>query len=116
MRSPCRLPLAAFVLLGLGAAAFGGDEAPAPPRYHLEVGQQLEYRVSSTFKHESGSIGYKDDRTAWVVRRNDGGGWRLVVRATSTASHDGKTWRAPDVSLAHFDLAPDGTIVPNDSF
>ena len=116
MKPPRGLPLVAFALLGLVRPGLAADEALAPPRYRLEVGQQLEYRASSTFKHESGSIGDKDDRTAWVVRRNDDGVWRLVVRTTSTESHDGKTWSAPDVSLAYLDLAPDGTIVPNDSF
>jgi peroxiredoxin len=114
MKTPGRLPLVAFALLGLVRPGLATDEALAP-RYRLEVGQQLEYRASSNYKHKSGSIGHKDDRTAWVVRRNDDGVWRVVVRTTSTESHDSKTWSPPDVSLAYFDLAPDGTIVPNDS-
>ena len=113
MRNVRRLSLVASILLGLGAH---GRAADGPPRYRLEVGQQLEYRGSSDFKFESGSFGSKDEKTAWVVRKNDDGGWRVVVRTSSASTRDGKTQGDPDETLAYFDLAPDGTIVPNDSF
>jgi thiol-disulfide isomerase/thioredoxin len=113
MRNARRL-LAALILVGFGRPVLASDGAA--PRYHLEVGQQLEYRGSSDFKFESGSFGSKDERTAWVVRKNDDGGWRVVLRTSSASTRDGKSQGDPEDSLAYFDLAPDGTIVPNDSF
>lgn len=115
MRNARRLSSAAFVLLALGHPVVA-DEPPAPPRYRLEVGQQLDYRGSSDFKFESGSFGSKDEKTAWVVRKNDDGGWRLVIRSSTASTRDGKTQGDPEELLAYVDLAPDGTIVPNDSF
>jgi deoxyinosine 3'endonuclease (endonuclease V) len=42
-------------LHGLVRSGLAADEAPSGLRYRWEVGQQLEYRSSSTFKYESGS-------------------------------------------------------------
>ncbi len=113
MRNRHHLSLVAVALIGLGHRAIASD---GPPRYRLEVGQELAYRGSSNFKFESGSFGSTDERTAWVVRKNDGGGWRVVIRSSTTSTRDGKTQGDPEEMLAYFDLAPDGTIVPNDSF
>lgn len=115
MRNSHRLPMAALALLAFGRPVVA-DDPPAPPRYRLEVGQQFDYRGSSDFKYESGSMGSKDEKTAWVVRKNDDGGWRVVVRSSTSSTRDGKTQGDPEESLAYFDLAPDGMIVPNDSF
>jgi peroxiredoxin len=106
MKVYSRLPLIASALLGLIRPALATDESFSP-RYQLDVGQQLTYRSTSTYKSKSGSSESKLDQTVWVVRRNDDGFLRLVVRTTSTDSHD--------ISLEYFDLASDGTVVPNDS-
>lgn len=116
MRMLRRASFAAVVLIGSGLPATAGDV----PRYRLEVGQQFSYRGTSDFKYNNGgstgSFGSKDEKTAWVVRKNGDGGWRLVFQASSASTRDGKAQGHPDGSLAYFDLAPDGTIVPNDSF
>jgi thiol-disulfide isomerase/thioredoxin len=108
-----RITLAASVVLGLGTST---ALASGPPRYRLEVGQELIYRGSSEFKFESGSFAYKNDWSVWVVRKNVDGGCRLVVQSRSTMLRDGKTQGDPDVTVAYLDLAPDGTIAPNESW
>jgi peroxiredoxin len=117
MRNARRLLFVAFAVFGLAHPIIAADE---PPRYRLEVGQQLAYRTARDFKYDNngstGSMGNKDEWTTWVVRKNDDGGWRLIVRTSSASTRDGKTQGDPDETLAYFDLAPDGAIAPNESF
>jgi thiol-disulfide isomerase/thioredoxin len=117
MRNPRRLLFVAFAAFGLAHPSIAAD---ATPRYRLEVGQQLTYRTTRDFKYDNngstGSMGNNDEWTAWVVRKNDDGGWRLIVRTHSVSTRDGKTQGDPDEMLAYVDLAPDGAIAPNDSF
>ena len=54
-------------------------EAQPPPRYRLEVGQELVYEGSSQFKYQNGSHGTKDKTTFWVTRKNDDGSWHIIA-------------------------------------
>lgn len=103
--------------LAAGRAAVGSDELP---RYRLKVGQELKYSGKSDFKYENGALAYQNDWTFWVVRANDDGSWRLIARNSSSTSQTFSGQKAhenpPDVTMAYFDLYPDGRVVPNDSF
>ena len=100
-------------------ASFTPARANDLPRYKLKVGQELKYHGTSDFKYENGSLGYKNDWQVWVVRANDDGGWRLVLRSSSqmTQTVGGREQGGghADVTLAYCDLSPDGRIAPNDS-
>jgi thiol-disulfide isomerase/thioredoxin len=103
--------------LAAARAARGSDELA---RYRLKVGQELKYRGESDFKYENGSLGHQTDWTFWVVRANDDGSWRLIGRSSNrmsqTMSGRKPHENAPEVTMAYFDLHPDGRIVPNKSF
>ena len=90
------------------------------PRYRLKVGQEFKYNGKSDFKYENGSLAYQNDWTFWVVRANDDGSWRLIGRLSSRTSQTmsgQKPHEMPaDVTVAYFDLFPDGRVVPNKSF
>jgi thiol-disulfide isomerase/thioredoxin len=100
-------------------APFAPARADDLPRYKLKVGQELRYHGTSDFKYENGSFGHKSDWRVWVVRANDDGGWRLVLRSSSqmtqTVSGREQGGGHADVTLAYCDLSPDGRIAPNDS-
>ncbi len=89
------------------------------PRYKLKLGQELTYQGTSDFKFESGSFGSKMDWQVWVVRANDDGSWRLVLRSrhqrTRTDNGREQSEGNADITLAYCDLFPDGRIISNDS-
>jgi len=118
-RTPLFRLCPALALLGLFAPAGAGEAADDLPRYRLKVGQELKYYGTSDFKYENGSLGYKNDWKVWVVRANDDGGWRLVLRSsnrmTQTVNGGVQGDGHADVTLAYCDLSPDGRIAPNDS-
>src|SRR5262245_57969487 len=103
-----------FGLLALFAplAVLAAD--PQPPRYQLEVGQELVYEGSFRFKYENGSHGTTDKTTFWVTRKNDDGSWHLIAQNESTFSQSyGGGQESPgrkDKALDAFDLFPDGRI------
>ncbi len=103
--------------LAAAGAAAGTDELP---RYRLKVGQELKYHSDSDFKYDNGSLAFKADWTVWVVRANDDGSWRLIGRSSSRTAQAFSGQKGnegpPEVTMAHFDLFPDGRIVPNKSF
>lgn len=95
--------------------------APASdlPRYKLSVGQEIQYEGTSDFKYQSGSFHTDQSWTAWVVRQNGDGSWRVLLKAesTSTQNADGRSFRGqPSTSVVWLDLSPDGTAPRNDSF
>jgi peroxiredoxin len=108
---------AALGLLASARGAVGTDELP---RYRLKVGQEFKYQGSSDFKYDNGSLGHQTEWTFWVVRANDDGSWRLIGRSSNKMSQTfsgQKTNDQPaDVTIAYFDLFPDGRIVANKSF
>jgi thiol-disulfide isomerase/thioredoxin len=98
-----------LLLLGMGLQgppAAGADDANPLPRYRLEVGQELAYKGDSQFHYGNGpstnSLVQKSAWTVWVVRKNEDGSYRLVIRS-------------PDSTLAYCDVSGDGRIVSNAS-
>ncbi len=92
----------------------GDRPADALPRYRLEVGQEMVYRlVSREDPRKQGADAQQPlDQMEWrvfVVGKNDDGSWRLFIR-TSIAflNHEGQV-RAHRNSLGYCDLMSDGS-------
>jgi peroxiredoxin len=109
--------VAVFGPLDAARAADGSDELP---RYRLKVGQELKYQGRSDFKYENGSLANQTDWTFWVVRVNADGSWRLIGRSSDKMSQTFSGQKANEqpanVTIAYFDLFPDGRVVANKSF
>ena len=114
------MTVVAMAIAAAGAAR-AGDELP---RYRLEPGMELTYKGSSTFRHQSGMHIDDEETTAWVVRRNDDGSVRVVLRqgsrftATSVVDTLKNLFKKSDkppmeYHLGYFDLFPDGRIGPD---
>jgi len=115
------------IMRGVGivlAAIATVASADGLPRYRLEPGMELTYKGSDTFKHQRGSHLSDQETTAWVVRRNDDGSVRVIVRQGSrfrqTSTADAFSLKdllkkpgPMDYNLGHFDLSPDGRIGPD---
>jgi hypothetical protein len=98
------------------------------PRYKLQVGQELKYSGHNEFNYQSGTMIYDSTWRVWVVRKNDDGSLRLILRSgmtrtqkTNVVADALKRLVAPqkekeDVSFAWCDFDPDGKIAENDSF
>ena len=108
-----------LVLLGTIAAVVADEGSTDLPRYRLKVGQELKYRGTSDFRYENGSIGTRLTGRSGSCANADVG-WRLVVRSSSqmSQSFSGQSSNAnpAEVTMAYFDLEPDGRIAANDSF
>src|SRR5438270_11325824 len=107
-----------LAVAGLAAAA----DAPAVPRYKFEPGQEITYRTTSSFKYGEGKTagehGSRTDWTVWVVRPNEDGSFRLVVRQEDAfyQVYGGKKHDQPARNrLVHADVFPDGRVLPNDT-
>lgn len=107
----------ALYVLGLGAMLAGAAEPATPlPRYRLQLGQELVYRVKDEFKYQNGSLLTDVSWNVWVVRANPDGSWRLVLRrAASLTQAPGRRSTQQDVRFAYCDLFPDGRILENES-
>jgi thiol-disulfide isomerase/thioredoxin len=110
----------AMAIAAVGAARAGQEL----PRYRLEPGMELSYAGSSTFKHQSGMHIDEEATTAWVVRRNDDGSVRIVIRqgsrftATSVVDTIKNLFKKQDkrpmqYQFGYFDLFPDGRVGPD---
>lgn len=103
-----------------GSALAAPELDVALPRYRLKLGQELTYRDTSEHKYgndaDSKAIERVADYQLWVVRANDNGSWRIVVRSSETYTYGGKKSPLPASStLAHFDLFADGRLVRSES-
>jgi peroxiredoxin len=119
------------LILGLAWLAFfqgrACEAAEALPRYKLQVGQELKYSGHTEFKYQNGTMIYDSTWRVWVVRKNDDGSWRLVLRSgmirtqkMNLIADAVKRIVAPqrereDVSFAWCDFYPDGRLIENDS-
>lgn len=125
------LGIVSVVIAMSGAARAEGEL----PRYRLEPGMELSYEGSSTFRHQNGMHVDEQETTAWVVRRNEDGSVRVVVRQGSrfTSTSRGPDKRLTlnsltetlkgllkeqekepmDYNVGYFDLYPDGRIGPD---
>jgi len=112
-----RVPLC-LGITALLAITYVPARAEDVPRYQLSVGQEIQYQGTSDFKYESGSFHTDSNWTAWVVRQNADGSWRVVLKSESkfTQSAGGRSLGGQtNTSLAWFDLFPDGKAPRNDS-
>jgi thiol-disulfide isomerase/thioredoxin len=107
-----------LVVAGLAAAA----EPPTVPRYKFKPGQEITYRSTGTFKYgekkTAGEHGTTVDWTVWVVRANEDGSFRLVLReeeAFFEVSAGKKREHPTEKRLVYADVFPDGRILPNDT-
>jgi len=106
------------MITALLAITYVPARAEDVPRYQLSVGQEIQYQGTSDFKYESGSFHTDSNWTAWVVRQNADGSWRVVLKRESkfTQSAGGRSLGGQtNTSLAWFDLFPDGKAPRNDS-
>jgi thiol-disulfide isomerase/thioredoxin len=106
--------LAQFALLM--AAPARSAEPQQPPRYRLEVGQQLIYEGASRFKYQNGAHGTTDKTTFWVGRKNDDGSWHIIAHNENTFGQSHGESDAPptpgrkEEAFDAFDLHPDGRV------
>ncbi|AGA27186.1 TlpA family protein disulfide reductase [Singulisphaera acidiphila] len=111
--------LAAMALLCVHAGS-QANESDSIPRYDLKPGQEFNYHGTSEFKFENGSHSTKTDYQVWVIRKNDDGSYRIVVRSSqkfSQSSSGRQTSEGPArVDMAYRDIFPDGRLAPNTSF
>lgn len=83
------------------------------PRYWLKVGQELDYSTTKEFTTKDGrSLETEGNWQIWVVGQNDDGSWRLalrhVLRTTPPADSEEPQELSERVTVAAFDLFPDG--------
>jgi len=108
----------ALLLLGAGDSAKGA--APVP-RYRFEPGQELRY--SGQMEGELGSgkkVRSNITWRVWVVRQNDDGSWRLILRYGSKPTDPPMPPRPgrgqESVQLAWCDFSPQGRAIGNEAF
>lgn len=90
----------------------------APPRYKLEVGQEIQYQSvadckalrSTSTSHEETTV------TLWVVRHNEDGSSRVVFRNQSkntdrSQGHEAETSQSEYLRI--YDVFADGRVVPD---
>ena len=104
-------------LLALLTAILARSAEPQPPpRYRLEIGQELVYEGSSRFKYQNGSHGTTDKTTFWVTRRNDDGSWHIIAHNENIFSQSygnadaAQTPARKQEAFDAFELYPDGRI------
>ena len=106
------------------AAIAGTAMADELPRYRLEPGMELSYKGTSIFRHQNGAHVDESVITAWVIRKNADGSFRLVLRQgsrfTATPNGDsdkGSAKKQPeppmDFNVGYFDLFTDGRLGPD---
>jgi peroxiredoxin len=110
-----RIAALGFILLLLASSTARSGEEKTVPRYGLKAGQELTYSSRSEFHYGSGDStgthGYKTDWQVWVVRKNDDGSWRLVLRSNEvfTSGH-GSGPSSTRVYMGYCDLFEDGRL------
>jgi peroxiredoxin len=111
--------LGALAALTAPLTAFAGD-GESLPRYRFQPGQEITFHSSSVFKYSEGQKprerGSKSDWTAWVLRANPDGSFRLVLREKSVTSRtiQGRKSDEPaQTSIVYADVFPDGRVAMN---
>jgi peroxiredoxin len=111
--------LGILALLTASLTAFAGDDASLP-RYRFQPGQELAFHSSSAFKYgegqNAGEHGSQSDWTAWVLRANTDGSFRLVLRDKnifSQTSQGKKTDQPAQTRIVYADIFPDGRVQMN---
>ncbi|MGH7202813.1 MAG: TlpA family protein disulfide reductase, partial [Planctomycetaceae bacterium] len=107
-----------------GPQAAAGLPDEGVPRYRLSAGQELLYETHGEFSYQNGGDSTFNrltdtTRKLRVVRRNDDGSWRIVMHETtlrrSQRGDDEPSDSPAQVTLAWFDLHPDGRVPHNSS-
>ena len=104
-----------LAMVALAPQTLQAEPGENPPRYHLNLGQKIEYRDQHESKREDKQK-YEFGLTNWVVGENPDKSWRLLF-------HHEWEWSAIDVKgttttaklsdeYGYFDLFADGRIVP----
>ena len=106
------------LLAGLASAsqmpvAVVTDPDAALPRYRLEVGREITYASSNDFKFEGGRFEVHKEWKIWVLRKNDDGSHRVVIRTAESFRRDGKDRPSAESPLVYCDIFSDGRFVPN---
>ena len=98
-------------LIGGGSFARGAEKAADVPRYKLQPGQELVYRIvppAEKDKSENNNSGPKTEWTFDVVKQNADGSCRILFRQKTTYGASNVYW-----SEGYFDVGPDGRILEN---
>jgi peroxiredoxin len=107
----------ALCVVGMGLwqhvpTAGAADTSPPLPRYRFEVRQELTYKGAREFRYkEKGTFHSFGDRaawTVWVVRKNENGTSRVVIRSSEASWAGSKKFRPPQLSLGYCDVTADG--------
>lgn len=113
----------AFGLTACASIAVGEDSASSAaglPRYWLKVGQELNYLANKEFSSADGrKVESEGNWQFWVVGQNENGSWRVVLRHVlrTTPAADAKEQEelSERVTVAAFDLFPDGRVAKDPS-
>lgn len=115
--------IATFALLAIalpGPTPARGDDGANLPRYRFSPGQEITYKGESLFKYgvagRTNQYNNKNDWKVWVIRKNEDGSHRLIVRSAQSMTRESSEAGEPDITLAYCDIFDDGRVVPNDSF
>ncbi len=114
----------AMLFFALPAAELFADQSRLMlPRYRLQPGQELVYQVTASedlrdSKGENGAKGNTPrERSQWhitVVRENDDGSWRLLIRSQQAFLNPDGSERRQFGSFDYCDLRPDGSYSLNE--
>lgn len=112
-----RTAWAVSLLAGASTSPVLADEPTVVPRYALAVGQELTFSSQGEFKFETGAHVNSNDWTVWVIRKNDNGSFRVVLRDSSifrqlsnSAPAKRNANEQPDVTIGFCDIFDDGRI------
>jgi len=116
----CLVTLAGFYAGHPGAAAdtLPGGKADSLPRYKLQVGQDISYSGHDEFRYEGGKFFTDSTWRFWVVKENDDGSWRIVMRYGNKFRQSRDAGGGSDhetVLFAWCDLTPGGQIKDNET-
>ena len=108
------------ILVSVIALLMAASSGRGQPKYKLELGQELAYRTTYTFKYgvkdRTGEVVRRTDWAVWVVRANPDGSRRVVVRQEEKqqqVSGGRKLDRPGQTRVLYADIFPDGRVSPN---
>jgi peroxiredoxin len=111
--------LSMLVFFAASITAFAAEDESLP-RYRFRPGQELAFRSSSEFKYgegqNAGEHGSRSDWTAWVLRANADGSFRVVLREKnifSRAFQGRKSDQPAQTRIVYADIFPDGRVLMN---
>src|SRR5438105_2391675 len=115
------LGCSAIVALAATSSLFLSETAAAAdslPRYKLEVGQELQYSGHDEFKYEGGKFLTESTVRIWIVKQNDDGSWRVVLRQSTDFRQEqakGTGSKQETIRFGWCDVSPDGRVKDNET-